>query len=98
MMGAIKIDIRDAEAHLSRFIQIVKNGGEVVLTDRGKPVGIIVQYEKKELSLPERIEYLEGKGIIAPEIGKKKSRLFTSIPVPDNAAQKFLRGDRDAGR
>ncbi len=72
-------------------------GGEVVLTDRGRPVGKIVPFQQKELSLSERIKDLEDRGTIAPEIGKKKPALFTPIPVPDNIAQKFLREDRDAG-
>lgn len=96
-MESIRVGIREAKAHLSRFIQIVKNGGEVVLTDRGKPVGKIVQFQQKELSLSERIKDLENRGIIAREIEKKTPALFTPIPVPDNTAQKFLREDRDAG-
>lgn len=96
-MESIRVGIREAKAHLSRFIQIVKNGGEVVLTDRGRPVGKIVPFQQKELSLSERIKALEDRGTIAPEIGKKKPALFTPIPVPDHIAQKFLREDRDAG-
>lgn len=96
-MESIRVGIRDAKAHLSRLIQIVKNGGEVVLTDRGKPVGKIVQFQQKEPSLSDRIQHLENRRIIVPEIGKKKPKPFTAIPVPDNIAQKFLREDRDAG-
>ncbi|MFZ5572571.1 MAG: type II toxin-antitoxin system Phd/YefM family antitoxin [Thermodesulfobacteriota bacterium] len=44
-MKSPRIGIREAKMHLSRFLQIVKNGGEVILTDRSKPVGKIVPFQ-----------------------------------------------------
>ncbi len=96
-MENTSVGIRDAKIHLSRFIQIVKNGGEVILTDRGKPVGKIVPFLQVDLPLSERVKNLENKGIIAPRIGKDRIKLYTPIPVPEDMAQKFLKEDREDG-
>ncbi|MFP4087892.1 MAG: type II toxin-antitoxin system Phd/YefM family antitoxin [Desulfobacteraceae bacterium] len=65
-MEQSRVGIREAKIHLSRFLQIVKNGGEVILTERGKPVGKIVPIQQMELPLSERLKQLENKGIIGP--------------------------------
>ncbi len=94
-MESIKVGIREAKVHLSRYLHIVKNGGEVVLTDRGKPVGRIVPYHQAHLSLSDRVKHLESRGIILPRIGGENPKLFPPIAVPDGIAQKFLQEDRD---
>ena len=98
-MESARVGIRDAKIHLSRFLEIVKSGGEVVITDHGKPVGKIVPFQSSEMSLSDRVKYLEDSGIIVPKIGGKEPKPFTPIPipVPDSIAQEFLREDRDAG-
>ncbi len=97
-MEIASVGIREAKMHLSRFLQIVKNGGEVILTDRGKPVGKIVPFRQAERSLPERLVQLEGRGIIAPMAARGRMRLPAPIPAPDGIAQAFLREDRRHGR
>lgn len=94
-MEPSRVGIRDAKIHLSRFLQMVKNGSEVILTDRGKPVGKIVPIQQTELSLSERLKHLENKGIIAPRQIKEEVRLSPPIAVPDDIAQKMLKEDRD---
>ena len=69
-MESSSVGIRDAKVHLSRFLQIVKNGGEVILTDRGRPVAKIVPFRQSELPLSERVKNLENKGIIARRVGQ----------------------------
>ncbi len=48
-MQPLHVGVREAKAHLSRLLKMVQEGREVVLTDRGKPVGRIVPVEKTEL-------------------------------------------------
>ncbi len=94
-MYLISVGIRDAKIHLSKFLKIVKNGGEVVITDRGKPVGKIVPYESVKLPLTERIKHLETKGFLEPQLKKQTPKLHPPIPIPDEIAQTYLREDRD---
>ncbi|MFP3912451.1 MAG: type II toxin-antitoxin system Phd/YefM family antitoxin [Desulfobacteraceae bacterium] len=95
-MEQSRVGIREAKIHLSRFLQIVKNGGEVILTERGKPVGKIVPIQQTELPLSERLKHLENKGIIGPRQIKEEVKL-SPIAVPDDIAQKMLKEDRDHG-
>ena len=92
------VGIREAKIHLSRFLQIVKNGGEVIRTDRGKPIGKIVPFRQTELSLPERLKHLENREIIPPMAGKGRRKPAAAMPVPDEIAQRFLREDRRDGK
>ena len=96
-MEITRVGIRDAKIHLSRFLKIVKNGGEVILTEHGKPVGKIVPFQPSELPLSERLKMLEDKGQIEPRIGKGKAKVYPPIPVPDDIAQRFLKEDRKNG-
>ena len=55
-MESARVGIRDAKIHLSRFLEIVKSGGEVVITDHGKPVGKIVPFQSSEMSHSDRVK------------------------------------------
>ena len=96
-MQSTSVGIRDAKIHLSKFLKMVQKGGEVILTDRGRPVGKIVPIQKEDLSLSARIKHLEDQGLLEarPEKGRKK--VPAPIPVPDDIAQRFLREDREYG-
>ena len=40
------INIREANQHLSRYIDAVQNGGEIIITRRGIPVAKLAAYAK----------------------------------------------------
>jgi len=90
-----KVGIREAKVQLSKLIKLVKNGQEIILTDRGTPVGKIVPMEKNALPLSERIRRLEEQDIISSVKKKLKTKIPIPIPVSDNLAQKLLQGDRN---
>ena len=48
--------------HLSKYIKMVQKGTEVIITDRGRPVGKIVPIQDEDLTLEERIKVLEDQG------------------------------------
>jgi len=95
-MEPSRVGIREAKIHLSRFLQMVKNGSEIILTERGKPVGKMVPVQQMELPLSERLKQLENKGIIGSRQIKEEIKL-SPIAVPDDIAQKMLKEDRDHG-
>ena len=90
-----KVGIREAKVQLSKLIKLVKNGQEIILTDRGAPVGKIVPMEKNALPLSERIRRLEEQGMLTPVSKKLKKKIPIPIPVADNLAQKLLQEDRN---
>ena len=90
---ASSVGIREAKIYLSHLMKKVQQGMEIVITDRGKPVGKIVPINNKHLPLAEYINDLEIRGIIA---AKKSSPnpLPPPIPVEGEIAQKFLQESR----
>ncbi len=93
-MHSMNVGIREAKINLSKLIKVVQKGGEVILTDRGRPVGKIVPVKPDSLPLLERVKRLEDQGIIEP-LGKDQKKINSPIPIPDNVAQRFLQEDRE---
>ena len=94
-MASLNVGIREAKASLSKLLRMVKEGNEIVLTDRGRPVGKIVPVGRRELSLASRIREMEDAGIVEPVIGKGPGGLPPPIPVEPGMAQRLLREDRE---
>ena len=89
-MQSASVGIRDAKMHLSKYLKMVQKGTEVIITDRGRPVGKIVPVQSKDLTLEERIKVLEDQGLIEKQSTKRLRKIPLPIPVSDNIAQKFL--------
>jgi prevent-host-death family protein len=67
LMRNTSVGIRDAKAHLSRYLKLVQKGEEVIITDHGQPVGKIVPMASMDLTLQDRIVRLvEARGFGAP--------------------------------
>ena len=94
-MQLTRVGIRDAKVHLSKYIKMVRSGAEVILTDRGRPVGKIVPIDSKDLPLSARIKKLEDMGVLETLSQKKRKKLPSPIPVPNNIAQSILKEDRN---
>lgn len=71
-----------------------QQGTEVIITDRGRPVGKIIPIQTKELPLDERIKRMEDSGLIDPIAAKGLTKIPPPIPVPEGIAQKLLQEDR----
>jgi len=93
-MPSTSVGIRDAKMHLSKYIKMVQQGTEVIITDRGRPVGKIIPIQARDLPLDERIKRMEDLGLIDPIAGKNPKKIPPPIPVPESIAQKLLQEDR----
>ena len=89
----MQIGIREAKTHLSKYVKLVKDGKEVILTERGKPVGKIVPIARRELSLENRVRMLEDAGMLEPE--KQAIKIPPPIPVSGYNVQQILQDDRE---
>lgn len=49
-----QITLREANQHLSRYIEAATHGNEVVITKRGKPVAKLVPFTTEQAVTPER--------------------------------------------
>jgi prevent-host-death family protein len=59
-MGEINVGVRELKTRLSEYLQRVKAGQTLVITERGKPVGRIVPVQQ---SLEERLQGLIEAGL-----------------------------------
>lgn len=94
-MADLNVGIREAKANLSKLIRLVEKGKEVVLTDRGRPVGRLVPIDKRALPLSSRIKEMEDAGILESVTGKGPMRLPPPIPVEQGTARRLLDEDRE---
>lgn len=86
------VGIREAKINLSRILRRVRHGAEVVITDRGKPVGRIVPLREEILDLKALVGDLESRGLLAEKAAG--GRLHPPLPLRGGLAQKLLQEDR----
>ena len=91
------VGIREAKTHLSKYLKMVRQGQEVVLTDRGRPVGKIVPFPASELSLEERLLRLAEQGVLGREPSRASAGLPPLVRISRGIAQQYLQEDRENG-
>jgi prevent-host-death family protein len=95
-MAAITVGVREAKGNLSRLLKRVREGVQVVITDRGEPVGRIVPVGKEELSLEDRLKDLEKRGILRAKARGNHRKTPKPLRMPRKVdLQTMLQEDRD---
>jgi prevent-host-death family protein len=97
-METAVVGIRDAKINLSKLLKLVQDGNEVLLTDRGRPVGKIVPVPPRSLALAERLKGLEERGLIEHRQKSRVNKVPPPLPLGKGLAQKMLHGDRNDER
>lgn len=59
------VGIKDLKNSLSRYLAFVKNGEEIIVTERGKPIARIIAEKPAEISIHESLKPLIMKGGVA---------------------------------
>lgn len=88
------VNIGDLKARLSAHIQMVRDGEEVLVCDRNKPVARIVPCRLDDQT--ERERHLIARGVLAPP--KKKRRAPLPPPagnVSDEVMERIWREERE---
>lgn len=88
------IGLREAKANLSRLVKEVKDGAEIILTERGKPVARLTPIADESLSLEARITKLEYAGWIEPA-NRHVQKLPAPILLTGINPQELLQEDRN---
>ena len=60
----MKVGLREANVHFSKYVSMVKNGKEIVLTERGLPIATIKPIPQEAAGMKKRIRLLEEKGMV----------------------------------
>jgi len=89
-----RVGVREAKSGLSRLLLAVKRGGEVVITEHGRPVGRLVPVGAHEFSPADLERDLEARGLIAPRRSPAR-KLPPPIPGVGGIAQRYLQEDRE---
>jgi prevent-host-death family protein len=95
-MAMICVGVREAKINLSKLLKRVRQGQEVVITDRGRPVGKFVPIPEAHLPIAERIRKMEEIGLLGPAPKRRATRVPPPLPAPEGAARRFLQEDRNA--
>lgn len=91
-----RVNISDLKAHLSAHIQLVREGEEVIVCDRNKPVARIVPCGMDDRSQQE--QRLVARGVLTPPLKRMHSSASWPEPpgnVSDNVMERVWRQERD---
>jgi prevent-host-death family protein len=91
--------VSEIKAHLSEYLNQVKAGMEILITDRGKPVARLVPLSRSK-GLKESLVRMEKQGLIRVGSGKLPKN-FWRIHRPDDPngmVLKALLEEREVGR
>jgi prevent-host-death family protein len=59
----VKVGLREANMHFSKYIKLARQGNDVVVTDRGTPIAVIKSLTDKTTA-GERVRALEEQGLL----------------------------------
>ena len=93
-ISRITCGVREAKTRLSELLSQVRQGAEILITDRGQPIGKLVGIEPADLTLDERL----GRLVLQRCLEQDEARPRASLPpvlVIAAPAQQFLQEDRN---
>jgi prevent-host-death family protein len=90
-----KVNISNLKARLSEHIQLVREGEEVLVCDRNKPVARIVPCSANDH--PERERRLIARGVLLPPLRERSPISWPQPPgnVPDEIMEQVWREERE---
>jgi prevent-host-death family protein len=93
--GSHRVGIRDLKNRLPEFVRQVRQGGEVIVTDRGRPVALLTAIESAlpVASLDARLARLAAQGQIELPSGRRRGRI-TRVTVRGNLTSRQVLDDR----
>jgi len=72
--GRMEAGVRELRDHLSRYLELVREGEEVTVTDHGKAVARLMPLDR-----PRTFDRLVAEGLITPAQTKKRPRSGPSV-------------------
>jgi prevent-host-death family protein len=91
------VNISDLKAQLSAHIQLVRDGEEVLVCDRNKPVARIVPCRLEGHS--EQEQRLVARGVLTPPLKKRPASVSWPQPpgnIPDEVMEQVWREERES--
>ena len=91
------VNISDLKAQLSAHIQLVRDGEEVLVCDRNRPVARIVPYRLADHS--EQEQRLIARGVLTPPLNKRPASVSWPEPpgnISDEVMEQVWREERES--
>ena len=89
----MRMGLREANQRFSKAIKAVKQGKEVILTERGKPIAVIKPLEQKEKE--DVIRRLEAEGILRPALKRGPMPTWKPVRIKGKPMSETIREERD---
>ena len=90
----INAGIREVKNNLSRYLAQVKNGEEILITDRGRPVARIIKENQGNKSIRTALAPLIAKGVVALPTHNLNKEGLTPKKVPGKPVSEMVIEDR----
>jgi len=90
----MRMGLREANQSFSKAMKAVKQGKEVVLTERGKPIAVIKPLEAEEKA-ETVIRRLEAEGILRPALKRGPMPDWKPIRIKGKPMSETIREERD---
>ncbi len=89
----IKVGLREANMHFSKYIKLVRQGNEVIVTDRGAPIAVIKSLANIATAV-ERVRAMEDQGLLV-RAHEKAGALPGLITVKGKPMSRTVSDERD---
>lgn len=86
--------IKDLKNNLSRYLSRVKDGEDVLITERGKVIARIIQEKSDEVSLRQALSQLTVRGLITLPSRKIERDIPDPVDVPGRLISEMVIEDR----
>lgn len=81
MLVTIEAGVRELRDHLSRYLDLVRDGGEVTVTDHGRAVARLVPLDR-----PRPLDRLIAKGLVTPGRIAKRPRTGPALKAQESVS------------
>lgn len=90
----ISAGIKELKNNLSRYLNRVKMGEDIIITERGKIIARIIQEDPKNISLREALSPLIVKGLITLPSQKIDKEISAPLKLPGKPVSEMAIEDR----
>ncbi|OGQ19400.1 MAG: hypothetical protein A3C54_06770 [Deltaproteobacteria bacterium RIFCSPHIGHO2_02_FULL_60_17] len=91
----MRLGLREANQQFSKAVKAVKEGKEVILTERGKPIAVIKPLSQAK-TVEATIRRLEAEGILRPALKRGPMPVWRSpVRIKGKPLSETIREERD---
>lgn len=90
------VGVRELKNRLTYYLKLAKEGDNIIVTDRGKPIAILHNLDniRKEASVEEKLAVLAKQGMIRLPLKKGKIKPFNTIKIMGKPLSETIIEDR----